>query len=335
MERQQNPDFSGLKKKLAISEETPLIDVSSSEQYTVLAFNLFPITDKKMMNTKLINELVKKPLPDFIEGLALNVGKPNKEKVLITAQINIDPNIQTVGNYEFTPYVKAVYDTICTLFKEGNTFITDNVIYRALNDYSDNQNAGAEQARMIEDAMQTLENVKIKLDLTEHYQLNNVDDPNGGMTIESRLLNYTRIKGKIYGRVVNGYQLTSAPILYQYAENVKQIQTVQLMDFSSADLPNGLRLNSTPERIIIKQYLMSRIESMKHTKLPKTILYSTIYDQIQKQYSKTENTLTAKQMRTQRENIERILKIFKHVRYIEDYEIVKKGNKYNKIIITP
>ena len=95
-----------------------------------------------------------------------------------------------------------------------------------------------------------------------------------GCEIDTYLLTADAIKVQAGGQTVRAYRIIKTPILYEYAAAVKQVLTLpaSVLDVKEISevtvdgakkLTIGARLPNTESRILIKGYLIRRIEGMK------------------------------------------------------------------------
>lgn len=279
-------------------------------------------TDMYMTNTKLAHTFVKQPLQElasFDTNFDVEVGGG----VVVTASIEIDEALEILGKYEFDDYDKTIHDAICTIGEAGNVFFTVDMIYRTMYNYTTDRKPSNKAKELIKKSIHKMQNITLKADFSAHLNQKNTELENKQMIVKDRLLSLREYQGKINGATVEGYRFNGTPILYDYSKAVKQLITVpaHLLDPKTA----------TPERTVIRTYLIWRITSMRESnKLSRTILYSTIFKRIEQAKGKE---LTPKMKRNTKDVIIEFLDEFKKWNFIDSYKESGTGRYREKIDI--
>lgn len=130
------------------------------------------------------------------------------------------------------------------------------------------------------------------------------------------------------GQTVEAIKILDTPILFDYAQQKNQIGR---FDVKLLDTPN----NKNEETIILEGYLRRRILAIKgSSKLSPTILYETVYKQIDLSNIKSDSALRNKKQKI-REMTKKILDFWKKEGFIKGHsENVSKGEKGRIVSVT-
>ena len=192
--------------------------------------------------------------------------------------------------------------------EHGGAIITAEDIIRLYRGYDADARITAEDVTSIQDRIDKMVTMRVSFDFTQHFQYNNVgDEVQLSIPDEKRIAipetearrlpaNTTRrakdttvvrfsYAGNMIdartieveyasGRIEKAYEILTPPIVYEYAEKVKQIQQVEtkLLDLRK-------RANSGNDTDTIKIYLLEQINAMKRDKTTRTnrILLDTLF----------------------------------------------------------
>ena len=140
---------------------------------------------------------------------------------------------------------------------------------------------------------------------------------------DSNLLNAKRLTVSINGTTTEAIQVLATPILYDYANQKNQIGR---FDMKLLDSP----LNKNEETIILEGYLRRRVDTIKKGSLAPTILYETIY----KQLDITAGSQASYNNKTKkiRDNVKRLLDFWKKEGFIKGYVENVHKNEKNKVV---
>ena len=249
----------------------------------------------------------------------------------------------------FTEYDRNVYNAVASLYVYGDPshIVTPAMVYRAMTGLTDAEKPTAGQLAAVARSLDKMRFIRARIDCTEelkmrHITLNSQQINNG--EIDTSLLMAEAVKVKAGGQTVKAYHILKVPILYEYAAAVKQVLTVSASTLDIKELnPDGsagARLPNTESRILIKGYLIRRIEGMKgKNKLNNPVV--ALYD-----YQRDGETHyglysitgkvdpTREEMRRIREDAEKMLAYWKATGYITDYEVQTQGKKITGFKIT-
>lgn len=142
----------------------------------------------------------------------------------------------------------------------------------------------------------------------------------------SNLLNAHFVEVETKGNLTMAIKVLDIPLLYRYSEAKKQLTSIPFILTDN-------HLTKTNSVLVLEKYLLRRIAQMRNNKkLTRSILYSTIYDNMnfkQKSKSSIENAKAKTRI-----NAEEILKQLIQTKYIKDYKLEKEGrNQYHKLVI--
>ena len=196
------------------------------------------------------------------------------------------------------------------LGKHGGAIITAADIIRLYRGYDAQTTIEEAEIQAIQDRIEKLRNINVSFDFTQHFQYNNVGDevelsiPDtmrrpiseseartapanmvkraGGLTVVRFSYTGHMIDARVIeveysnGTVITAFELLTPPIVYEYAEKIRQIQQVEtkLLDIRK-------RANSTRDGDIIKIYLLEQINAMrreKSTRAPRILLDTLFAD---------------------------------------------------------
>lgn len=187
-----------------------------------------------------------------------------------------------------TSFDKAILNGVSSLLIAGTIYFTIPMLYRAMIG-SENPSMREEAVRTIRDRLEFMRHATITLDCTEEAAAHFIKEGQNlqSLTVSQYLLPMNRMNAVLNGRAVEAYFLIDTPPLFQYASSKRQISLVD-MDLLNvhfeADSPlAGASLNNTPAIIVLKNYLLTRIEGMKNPNnrlQSRKILFSSIYEEL-------------------------------------------------------
>lgn len=183
------------------------------------------------------------------------------------------------GRQPFTEYDRNVYNAVSSLYVYGDQshIVTPAMVYRAMTGLTDSEKPTAGQLAAVKRSLDKMRFIRARIDCTEELKARritlNSKQINGG-EIDTYLLAADAIKVQAGGKTVRAYRIIKTPILYEYAAAVKQVSTVPASVLGVKEISEmtvdgvktltiGQRLPNTESRILIKGYLIRRIEGMK------------------------------------------------------------------------
>lgn len=279
---------------------------------------------------KISNTIVNQKIVDKGEqSIDQFVDSASGEKVATIIDLSYqgekaDTNIE---NLNVTIYMREVLDALTSLYLNGHTFVTPSQVYRRMI-------GSPKHVRLNnltkEQIVSTIDNMRfLNLKINSRSEKPFYDALSA--SYESYLVNASKATVEMNGVEVSGYKLHSLPIISQYALAKGQVVYV---NNEILKIPN---VRNTELFISTRAYLLRRVEQIRsilkrHKHLAKsqqTILYKTIYDVVGDGGG---NRQKNKRIRT---HVDVILKYWKKIEYIQDYQIIKKNNRtYHSIICT-
>lgn len=281
------------------------------------------ITPEKyiMANNKMINQLANGNIREGITDLVVS------KQPEVISQISLsydDDNIKIFDkNKRFTPYDRAVHNAVCSIWEAGNEYLTPNQVYRCMNGLTKGEYVTPQRVGAVTKSIDKARRIYTKIDYRDEAKAWN--EKIDKFIVEDTILSAQKVTLEAGGEEVTGYKINTKPILYEYAQVSKQIITVpsKLLNIQGI-------LNSTPEITVLKEYLIRRIEVMKH-KRNKTqsnkILFTAIYNELELTDPDKYKTNRL------RAHTKTLLQNYKKNKYIKDFKFYKKGRSFHGIEI--
>ena len=292
-------------KELEEKDETPAAVVN-----TIYPANFLAPTDK-VSNLAFSNELTG----DSIQKLAME-RRGSKKQITTLASIDFDSlngSVQIKGRKELTAYDREVHDAIITLYVDGgNEYITPQMIYQVMTG-DPKARLEKKQAEAISESITKCMYSRLIIDASEEAKAYGFDS----FKYDGSLISGERVIASLNGTVVECLRVLRTPVLYEYASRKNQIGR---FDIKLLNTP----INKTEEIITLQGYLYRRILSMKgSSSLSKTILYETVYNQLEIQAA-SDGALRKKKAKL-RDQIKTILDYWKKENFIAGYVENKRG----------
>lgn len=300
-----------------------------------------------MPNNKLANRMTS-----GFSKLELSVSRRGAKKPIsvICDLMYEGDNVHLSGRQPFTEYDRNVYNAVSSLYVYGDPshVVTPATVYRAMTGLTDTEKPSAGQLAAVTRSLDKMRFIRVRIDCTAELQARritlNSKQINGG-EIDTYLLAAEAIKVQAGGQTVKGYHIIKTPILYEYAAAVNQVLTVSTSTLGVKEIDSSGRITTrnlpnTETRILLKGYLIRRIEGMKGKnglKNPVIALYDYEKDGETHQglYSIAGKADAArKEMQRIREDVEKMLAYWKATGYIIDYETQTNGKKITGYKIT-
>lgn len=311
-------------------------------------------------NNKLANTITRGIID--IGQIVIDVAgkqEKKKQKTIETTCILTDEsnNVKLSGRQKFTDYDRSVYNAVSSLYKFGdaNHIVTSAMIFRSMNGLTGSEKPTAGQLSAVTKSVDKMRFIRVQIDCTAEWKAR-------GITLNSKqidegiadtyLLMAKSIKVKAGGQIVTAYRLMDTPILLEYSEAVNQVLTIPadvlaIKKLSITTDPDGIThtqtkglLSNTDQRIVLKGYLIRRIEGMKgnnslHNKSIALYDYDKNGEHHEGLYSKanipdadgTIKELSRMEMKRIRDDVETMLEYWKHTQYIKDYKPVTRQTK--------
>lgn len=275
---------------------------------------------------------------DEDEEISLQLTTIPRKNIFVTVNLFADKNL-SVSNHNITQYDSAVMDAVYTLYVSGTSAFTPEMIVRTMSGNM-SQDVTPQKAGAVTRSLNKLTMIRIAIDCTDELIARKQLKKGQTAVLKSYLMPLREIDVKIGNqKIMKGYQLIEEPVLYSYAAKVKQIINVPttLLETKGA-------LSDTEDVVIIKRYLIKRIESMKNQKnniASNKITYewhdkNTGTDKgmmIELGYHKNEYRNWRKKKHNIHQIITTVLRTFVEEKYIKDFSEIKNGNSINGIEI--
>lgn len=228
---------------------------------------------------KLLPDIVKMPRPEkeymniskvahYISGntglldneTSLRLKTIPKKNIFVAVDLHKDEHLQ-LSSPNVTQYDMAVLDAVYTLFVNRQSIFSPEMLLRIMSGNFD-QNASPQKVGSITRSINKLRHIDIRIDYTDEARARKLIGKNRTAVITSYLLPVDEIESRAAnGQTIHAYRLLTEPALYVYARNIKQIIDVPTVLLETHDT-----LSDTDEVIVIKRYLIKRIEGMKNSK---------------------------------------------------------------------
>jgi len=287
-------------------------------------------------NNKLANEITR----DFIDSgeVGLVVSNPRASKEIVTRAMlsytGENMSLLGSGQVRFTPYDREVHDGVVSLYVAGNTVITPNMVYRAMNGMTGTEFVSPQAVGAVTRSLDKSRGITVRIDFSQEARAYN---KGGSAYYEGNLLACNKIHVSVSGKTQEAYRLLGKPILYEYAQMSGQIINVPI----SLLYTKGA-VRSTDEVIVIRGYLLRQIEGMKSDSFKRNnhIRFDGVYAEldIAKEADSEANTKTqgaAYRIKTKkiRDHVDSILADWVEQGYIKGFEQYKEGTAIKGIVI--
>ena len=245
-------------------------------------------------------------------GLNFNMANSRDQKkgklVPLYYSINFSEITDASITKQLTPFDKRVYIATAALYNYGNIVFSYSQIYAAMG----NKNKPSKtDIKKIDESISKMAAARLSLNNQEEI---NAKYKYKLWKYDSSLLPLERIRSVINGTPVeNAIHLFREPPLVSFAKERKQITT---FDIQVLDTP----ISKTNQNIMIEDYLLETIASIRHKRHNKKICLTTIYEET--------NITTTKQKERALDKIIQVLKHYQKCGLINDYvdmddEIIK------------
>lgn len=276
-----------------------------------------------MANNKMMNALTRGQL---LQGTTDLIVSSNPRKEVLT-QVNINYNDDNIEIYDkdrrFTPYDRAVYNAVCSIKEAGNVNFTPNQVYRCINGLNEGEYVSPQAVGAITKSIDNSRGIYAKVNYREEAKAWGINTDK--FIDEDYILSAKKTTLEAGGKEVTGYKLNSNPLLYEYAKVTGQVLTIPSELLNTKGI-----LNSTPEVIVIREYLIRRIEVMKrkgNTNQTNKILLSTVYEEL------GEEKPTNKKAQRIRDIITKLLCSFESDGYVKGHKFYKEGRSFRGVEI--
>lgn len=180
-------------------------------------------------------------------------------------------NVKLTGRQTFTEYDRNVYNAVTTLFVYGDQrhIVTPAMVFRAMNGMSNTQDPSPQQIGAVTKSLDKMRFIEAAIDCTQEFEQRRIPFNGKKITLKDYLLNASAVEADTGSQIVKAYLINRPPILYVYSNKVNQVLSVpsSLLDIKKIDQGTGQitkrSVSTNPSRIVIRGYLLNRIEGMK------------------------------------------------------------------------
>lgn len=267
-------------------------------------------------------------------------GKPGE--VTAYTLITLDPgNGVTLTGRPFTNYDRCVMNSTISLWEAGNDTITPEMVCRTMANKTESEYISPQQIAAVTKSIEKMRYIHVYCDLSEEMQKRKITDDSGKpvkFVVDDFLLVVKGVTVTAGGKTKKAYKLTQEPILLTHAKINRQLVSVntKMLDVRRIDSRGNVceTIANTENRQQIKEYLLRRIEVMKHDRKNKVQHQSTdiLFDSLYRDSSvDTSQNLYLKKAR---EYAFQVLDYWKAIDYIKGYTVNAQGRtKYHSITI--
>lgn len=251
-------------------EKSPSMAAETLDHISTLA--IVP-EQHSMPNHKLVNALTHVPAIDEAGfNVLIDVSKHGAKNVVTSSCLLSyeGDNVKITGRQPFTQYDRAVYDAVTSLYIAGNRTVTTDMICREMVGKTEQEKPSAQQKAAVTKSLEKMRFTRATINCGDEFAMRRIqiDGNNATGGFDENLL-YLRGKWLKAGKhTIRGYDILSAPVLYEYSRMTKQIVSVPvaLLDVKKRDKKGNFTTHSldyTEQRVLIKNHLLRRIEGMK------------------------------------------------------------------------
>lgn len=230
-----------------------------------------PHLENQYMNISLIAKTVfSNPSlikPDIVYPLSTIPSR----NVLTTIKLSVAED-KKIPAFVLTPDDLVVMDAVYTLMTYNCTAFTPAMVVRIMSG-NPAQDVTKTMTDAITERLDKLSSILIAIDCTSEMRTRKIIDPEATAVLHGPLLPLQKIQ-VITGNhhyIKPGYQLLRDPVLYSYAKVLGQIASVPVQLFRVGGISNS------SESIVIRRYLLKRIEAMKNSK-NRISSYQVVYE---------------------------------------------------------
>lgn len=282
-----------------------------------------PVKKYEIATTKVSNELTNLILGEMAELRVSKPRRPKKQVYVLMETKKSDRTVSISGMEHITELDRIVNDNVASLYRENESHIfTTAEIWRAIVAEDKSATPSPKQLKDIEDSIEKQRRTMIYIRAKEHGELNRMDN-SASLVFDGYLLSATGAEITKGGKRIRAYEFIDMPILHKYASTFGQIVTVQ------EDIKNIPAISNTTNNVLIKEYLIRRVEAMRgdNNFKPSPIKLQSIYEYIgNPEPNRTESGRI-------RKVVDAILSDWVEKNYIKSYQFIKDGPKIAKIAV--
>jgi len=254
------------------------IEQDSPERAGEILPRIFSVIPEKQVipNTKLSDTITK----DILDAgkVAITVSKAGaREPVDTTCILTYESdNVKLSGRRSFTEFDRNVYNAVTSLYVYGSNqhIVTPAMVYRAMTGLRSNEKPTPQQLEAVTTSLDKMRFIRAQIDCTAELEMRKLtidgEQIKRGI-IDTYLLTAEAVRVNAGGNEVTAYHIIKTPVLYEYAAALRHVLTVsmEIVDIKKLDKagkPTTHSLAYTEQRVLIKGYLLRRIEGMKNDK---------------------------------------------------------------------
>ena len=231
-----------------------------------------------MPDTRLSEEITKDKLDAGEFLMVVSEPKRKSDKPVVTKAIFTFGGDTALisGRQKYTPYDRAVYSGIISLYDADNTIFTPAMVYRAMNGLSESEYVNPGTLEKVTKSIEKSRKSILTIDYTEEARPYMTEPSHDfSTTYEGNLLTADKITVRNNGVEQTAYKILRKPILYEYAQTVNQVISVPIKLLQTKG-----SIRSTEDVIVLREYLLRRIENYKrrHKAGSFSIAYADIYE---------------------------------------------------------
>lgn len=262
-------------------------------------------------NTKLINELTKDFMNKGKQIIETNPKKKKKAEIYANLIFN-EEDINLPKN--FTSYDREILNAVCSLFEVGNTFIWAEQIYRTMTGQTKTERVSKKSIKNVVTSLEKMRRSIITIEFEQQaklYKHQNIKE----FKISDNILHMKGYSALINGTKIIGYKILEKPILYRYSQQIGQIISIPIKLLNTKKA-----VSNTNDNIVLRAYMIRRIELIKYSKVTNKISYKKAFKECQ---IKNDDRTTKMRKIT---SIKKILNLWIEEKYIKSYKEYKDNN---------
>ena len=224
---------------------------------TSTAIVLPKIPTEYLNNTKLANFIAAN---DDLLDVNIELKTLPKQNIFIAVNLSADQNV-SLSSSNISAFDMAVMDSVYTLQANGSPTFSAEMIARVMTGNFTGK-ITPQRIGAITRSMAKLAVIRITIDCTNEMRARKLIGKDKTSKLTSYLMPTEEIEITAGNhRSGHGYHLLQVPVLYTYAESVKQVISVP-----TALLETNTSLSDTEDTIALKRGLIKRIELIKNPK---------------------------------------------------------------------
>lgn len=208
-------------------------------------------------NTKIANFISTHP--DLTKNTLL-LKTLAKKNIFVTVDLDADRNV-TLTDPDITQYDLAVMDSVYTLYAAGTDTFTPGMVARVMSGNLE-QDVTKQKMEAVTAALRKLSRIRITIDCTDELIARGElkEGQTARMTSYLMPVKEAEVLSANLKTYLRGYHLLEKPVLYEYAEDVRQLISVPTQLLCS----DGV--SDTDDIVVMKRALIRRIEAMKSSR---------------------------------------------------------------------